>query len=223
MDQFTVLKGIVIKHSPVNENDYVVTILTMERGKITAFARGARKPTAHLAGTVEPFCTGTFKLKEGRSSYNIIEADIANYFESFRKDLEGACYGSFFLELADYYTRENADASQDIDLLYRSLRALESDKIPNRLVRCVYEIRMLAINGEYPGVPEKKEGESYGTSTVHTMQYIVQTPLKEVYSFKVKDNVIQDLSEITESFRKRFLDREMKSLSMLSLFEPGLY
>ena len=104
MEDFITLRGIVLKHAPVGDYDWSVTIFTSDKGKITAFARSARKPGNKLSGCVEPFCFGTFKLFVGRNSYTIIEADIENYFEGFRGDLEGACYGTFFLELADMIT-----------------------------------------------------------------------------------------------------------------------
>ena len=96
--------GMILKRRPVGEYDFVVTILTMERGKITAFARSARKPEAKLSGNVELFSYGTFTLFEGRNSYTLLESEIMNYFEFFRTDLTLVCYGTYFLELADYYS-----------------------------------------------------------------------------------------------------------------------
>ena len=83
-----------------------------------------------------------------------MEADIENYFEGFRGDLEGACYGTFFLELCSFYTRENNEDKELLNLLYFSLKALLKESIPNRLVRCIFELRSLLLEGEYPGIPD---------------------------------------------------------------------
>ena len=56
MEDIITVRGIVLKHSPSGDYDWVATIFTAERGKITAFARSARKPNGRLSGTVEPFC-----------------------------------------------------------------------------------------------------------------------------------------------------------------------
>ncbi|MBO4456321.1 MAG: DNA repair protein RecO [Butyrivibrio sp.] len=215
MEELVSVKGMVIKHSPVGDYDWVATIFTADRGKITAFARSARKPGSKLAGSVEPFCFGTFKLFAGRSSYNIVEADIENYFEGFRQDLEGACYGTFFLELASYYTRENNEDKELLNLLYISLKALLNEKIQNRLVRCIYELRALCIEGEYPGIPE---GRNLLESTRYAMNYIITSPLQKLYSFEVSKEVLLELEEINSEYRKKFIDRPFKSLEMLDVF-----
>lgn len=215
-DNHVTVRGIVIKHIPVGETDLAVTLLTLERGKISAFARGAKKPNGKLTGNVEPFCFGSFKLFEGRTSYNIIETDIENYFESFRQDLEGACYGTFFLELADYYSRENNDEKELLALLYQSLKALEKKSFDRRLVRCVYEIKALAIEGEYPGVPNNRE---YDESTLYTLDFIINTPVSRLYTFKVSDQVLDELVQIVSIYRKRFIDKKLNSLEMLGTFE----
>ena len=66
---------------PVGDFDRRVTIFTKERGKIYAFAKGARRINNQMMGYARIFAYGKFKLYEGRDSYNIISADIANYFE----------------------------------------------------------------------------------------------------------------------------------------------
>ncbi|MCR4903783.1 MAG: DNA repair protein RecO [Butyrivibrio sp.] len=215
-DNQVTVKGMVIKHIPVGETDLAVTILTLERGKISAFARGAKKPNGKLTGNVEPFCFGNFKLYEGRTSYNIMEADIDNYFESFRQDLEGACYGTFFLELADYYSRENNDETQLLALLYQSLRALEKPGFLRKLVRCVYEIKALSINGEYPGLPSYRQ---WNPSTAYALDFIANTAVVKLFTFKVSDEVLDELCLITNYYRKNFIDRELKSLEMIKTFE----
>lgn len=64
-----------------------------------------------------PFCFGTFKLYEGRNSYSLVDGEISNYFDGFRENLEGAVYGMYFLDVADYYTRENNDEKDMLSLL----------------------------------------------------------------------------------------------------------
>ena len=219
MEDIITVRGMVLKHSPSSDYDWVATIFTAERGKITAFARSARKPGNRLSGTVEPFCFGTFKLFAGKSSYNIVEADIENYFESFRGDLEGACYGTFFLELTSYYTRENVEDIELLNLLYLSLLALQKKSIPNRLVRCIFELRALQAEGEYPGVPTDVK---LLDATGYTMDFISETPLEKLYTFSVSDEVLDELCRITRDYRRRFIDRPLKSAQMLATFDNAL-
>ena len=216
MEDFVIVRGIVLKHAPAGDYDWVATIFTAERGKITAFARGARKPSAKLSGMVEPFCFGTFKLFAGKNSYTIVEADIENYFEGFRTNLEGACNGTFFLELCSFYTRENNEDKELLNLLYLSLKALLKDSIPNKLVRCIFELRALQIEGEYPGIPE---GRNLLESTKYAMEYISSSPLNRLFSFSLTEEVLDELDRVTKEYRRKYIDRPLKSLEMLETFE----
>jgi len=212
MQEYICVTGIVLKQSPVGEYDRHISLLTRERGKISAFAKGARKPGSRLAAATAPFSFGRFRLYEGKSSYTLSEADIQNYFEELRTDYLGACYGMYFVEVTDYYTRENNDEREMMKLLYQSLRALSVDSLPNPLVRCVFECKAIAVNGEFPGPPQD---EGLDESTVYALQYIAASPIEKLYTFTVTDTVLRQLEDVAAGYMKRYVGRNFKSLEVL--------
>ncbi|MCM1027233.1 MAG: DNA repair protein RecO [Roseburia sp.] len=212
MRESITVTGIVLKQSPVGEYDRHISLLTKERGKISAFARGARRPGNRLTAATNPFSFGCFKLYEGKSAYNLGDAEIQNYFEELRSDYIGACYGMYFVEVADYYTRENNDEREMLKLLYQSLRALCAPSLPNPLVRCVFECKAIAVNGEFPGVPEDRPLEP---STVYALQYIENSPVEKLYTFTVTDSVLRQLQQVAEDYMRKFVGHRFKSLEVL--------
>lgn len=212
MQEFIWVTGMILKQTPVGEYDRRVCLLTKEKGKISAFARGARRPGNRLAAATNPFSFGTFKLYAGRDSYTLSEAEIQNYFQDLMTDYIGAYYGMYFAEMADYYTRENNDEREMLKLLYQSMRALCAPSLPNELIKCIYELKAIAVNGEYPGVPQDRKLEE---STIYALHYIAASSIEKLYTFTVTDNVLRELEQVAEDYRKRFTDREFKSLEIL--------
>lgn len=217
MRDTTDLTGMVLKTGPVGEYDKRVVILTRERGKITAFARGARRPGNQLMAVCRPFVFGKFRLFEGRDAYNMQSAEIGNYFEEIAIDVEAACYGSYFLEFADYYSRENVDGSELILLLYQSLRALLKPALPNTLIQLVFELRAMVINGEYSMHPEKKVGDSAN----YAWEYIISAPVESLYTFVLTDEAQRELRQCVEANKRRYVDREFHSLEILKALGGG--
>lgn len=242
MGQNLVLTGMVMSVMPIGEYDKRITLLTKERGKITAFARGARRPNSQLLAATNPFSFGEFEVYMGRSTYNIVKADISNYFRELATDVEAAYYGFYFLELADYYAVENGDERELLKLLYQSLRALESDAYLNRLVRCIYELKILTLNGEYPDVLScqkcgKKENLKYFShkssgaicddcgksedaivldeSTLYTMQYIITGRVEQLYTFRLSEHVLETLERILKIWVSSHIDKKFKSMKII--------
>ena len=198
-DRIKVL-GIVLKAEPIGEYDRRVVILTREKGKISAFARGARKPTSAFLAPTSPFTFGTFELYAGRNSYSVCDISADCYFEELRQDFEGA-----------YCTRENNDEREVLKLLYQSLRALTVKSIPRRLVRCIYEIRLIVANGEFPGLPQG----NFSETALYAVEFIAGTPVEKLYTFTLKEEVLAELVKIAEKYRRDFLPGEFHTLEIL--------
>jgi len=207
------ITGIVLKTVPIGEYDKRVVLLTKERGKIAAFAKGARKPNSRFLASAAPFAFGTFSLYEGKNSYNICEINISNYFEALRQDYEGAYYGMYFLELCDYCTRENNDEVEILKLLYQSLRALTVGSLSRRLVKAIFEIKLIVVNGEFPGAPDRGISESCR----YALAFIEQTPVEKLYTFTLSENVLDELSRLAVQYRKQFLPGNFASLEILEV------
>lgn len=245
MSESITVNGIVLSAMPVGEYDRRVVLLTKECGKITAFARGARRMNNPLMGRTTPFCLGEFQVFEGRNAYTLTQAQISEYFENMTKDMEQVCYGTYFLELADYYTYENMEAKNELNLLYAAFRALQNEAIPNELVRYIFELKIMVFHGSYPecflchrcggrenlkyfsaakgGVlcedcmREAGDSISINPSTLYTLQYIISSTVGKLFSFTVSKEVLCELKMILGRLQLLYVDRKLKSLDMLEM------
>ena len=243
MSQLTTVTGMVISASPIGEYDKRVVILTKERGKLSAFAKGARRPQSHLAGATAPCSFGTFTLYEGRSSNTIQSAEISHYFAELRMDVEAAYYAFYFLEFADYYAKEGNDERELLRLLFQTMRVLTKRLLPIALIKNIFELKALSINGEGPQVFQcvtcgckerpctfsvKKgglicnecdrgvvDGRTLHTSTLYAMQYIIASPIEKLYSFQLSEEVMKEFGQIMERYKEVYVDKYFKSLEIL--------
>ncbi len=238
------LTGIVLLAAPANEYDKRLVLLTKERGKITVFAKGAKRAKSQFLAGTRPFAFGEFTLYEGKSAYNLVSLKITNYFEEVTNDMRAVYYGFYFLEFAEYFGMENYGAKNELLLLYQALRALESESLDNRLVRRIFELKMLTFHGEYPNVFEcmKCHGKehlaaysqslsglvcekcagmdeiSLETSTIYTMQYIITTPVGKLFNFRVTDPVLRELEMVMNRFLAEHVEKQFHSLELLKNF-----
>lgn len=242
MSQSVTLTGMVLTSMPVGEYDRRIVILTKERGKITAFVRGARRPKSSMIAATNPFCFGEFEAYEGKSAYTVVKANISNYFQEISTDLTKTYYGCYFLEVAEYLTIENGDCSNQLKLLYQSMRALNVPSLSERLVRCIYEIKSMVYYGVYPdfftciGCGSKEnmaffsktnrgcicqkchppaEAVSLMDSTFYALQYIVTASIEKLYTFKVTEEVLLQLEQMAAYCMRLGVDKKFKSLQFM--------
>ena len=235
--------GIVISAMPMGEYDKRVVLLTKQFGKITAFARGARRPTSQFLSGTQPMSFGEFTMYRGRNSYTITNVKVTEYFGGEMTNINKMYMGMYFLELADYYGREGIEAKDTLELLYIAMKQLSKKAIPIDLIRCIYELRTLVINGEYPNVfncgkcgntenldcfdlehnsvicsnchGKIRKNKILNPSTVYALQYIVTAKINKLFSFNVKEEVLAQLKQVIESYINKIIHKKFNSLEFL--------
>ena len=242
MSDLLKLTGIVLLAAPAGEYDKRVVILTKERGKITAFAKGARRQNSPLLAAASPFAFGEFSLLRGPGTpTGWCRRRSSSISGRSPRITSPPCYGFYFLELADYYSREGEGEPELLKLLYAALRAMIRKQQPKKLVRYVYELRVLVLNGEYPeafhcaccGTTEHLnrfslgrngflcetcapgEGRRVETSTVYAMQYIISAPLNRLFAFTVSEEVLEEFQWMHGSVPEEVGGPHFHSLEML--------
>ncbi len=239
--------GMVLSAMPIHDFDMRVLLLTREKGKITAFAKGARRQNSPFLAGCRPFSFGTFTLYAGKNSYGITQIQISEYFMELTQDFFCASYGFYFLEVADYYGREGVDAKDSLNLLYASFHALMKHKIPPKLIRAIYELKSLAINGEYPDVFScnhcgSKESPFYfdfqhkivfckecvsnpkkytvlNATLVYALQFVITQPMNQIYTFTLKEEYMKEFIQFVSRLFQNTVHREFKSLEILETLE----
>jgi DNA repair protein RecO (recombination protein O) len=211
MNNALAITGMVLSAMPVGENDKRLVLLTREEGKITAFARGARRQKSTLIAASNPFVTGVFQMIPGRDAYRLIDAEVMDYFTELASDIPGVYYGFYFLELISYYAREGLDGTEMLNLAYLTLKALQNEHLDDELIRRSFELRLLAINGDYS--PELAE-----EALRYTCRYICTAPLTKLYAFTITDELKHALALHADRCIKRTVDRRIKSREILEGF-----
>ena len=209
------LTGAVLLAQPVGEYDKRLVMLTGERGKVTAFAHGARRPNNALMAASNPFVFGTFLLAEGRTAYTLKSAEVVNYFSELPMRQPEVYYGFYFLELASYWAQEGMECTEMVNLLYITLRALMKGHHSLTLIRSIYECRIMTINGVF-APPETPAG--IDESAWYALSFVSSCSLSKLYSFGLSEKAERDF---TRAVRKRLsgcVDRKLKSLAMLTLY-----
>ena len=130
-----VTPGLVIRETPVGENDKLLAILTAENGLIRAFADGARRIKSKNAAATSLLSYCTFTLYKAKDTYKVTDAVVIDLFFELRYDLEGLALAQYFCELALRQVPEGQHNAVFLRLLLNALFLVMHHKRPFELIK----------------------------------------------------------------------------------------
>ena len=141
--------SIVLRRIDLGEKDRILTLYTREAGKLSAVAKGARRPGSKLAGASEPFTYSKVFLSTGRELDVLTQAEIKESFPNVRQDIRAVAHGIYMLELTNQLTDEREPNPELFDTLLSAMYVLESGADPEITAR-YFELQLLDMLGYAP-------------------------------------------------------------------------
>lgn len=232
--------ALVLRVSDYNDRDALLTLLSRDHGKITAKARGLRRKNSPLTAPCQLLALSEFTLFEYRGMYTVNEARSIELFTPLRRDLEKLSLGSYFAQVSEVISQEDAPTNELQSLVLNCLYSLSETDLPLNQIKSVFELRIACIAGYTPdlygchcrsdsapcffdlsgGVLLCNECKTQNigirhpisTGTLEAMRYIISCDPKKLFAFTLGSNNFQQLSAVTEAYLITQLERGFPTL-----------
>ncbi len=129
--------AIVLRRIAFGETDNILTLMSKDHGRLSAIAKGARKPISRLSGATDLLACSKFALATGRagSLQVVVQAEVVDAFPDLHKSVAKLAHAQYFIELMLVFTAEDDPHPELYQLLLRSLRLLEKADDPDTIAR----------------------------------------------------------------------------------------
>lgn len=237
--------AIVLKRSDVGEADRLLTLLTLQRGKLRAVAKGARKPSARKTGHVELFNSVELQIAVAREIDLVLQAQTLEPFLHLRDDLDRLSYAYYFAELVDRLVEEEIEQREVYDLMLDALHWLETTQHLSRTAR-FFEMQLLDTLGYRPQLhicihskedlqPEEnffspeaggilkpqyrdnyRDSISVPVNALKVLRYLQNRNFLDIEQLKLSPQVESEVEAILHYYVTHLLERNLKSVDFLN-------
>ena len=238
-------KALVLHGMPIGDYDKRLVLLTKDKGKVIAFAKGSKKAKSKLLAGSEIFAYGDYLLFKGSQSYQVNHVDLITTFHNIRLDIDQLSYGLYVLEFVNYILEEENPNKDLMRLTLKTLKMIEKDNQDLLLIRSVFELKAMSLVGYSPWVSScikcnrtdelfsfsSQEGGVLCTNCQHhdhkalkickgtryAIHYILTTNIDKVFQFKVENTIKEELAQLSYRFIDYNLNKKFNSLQYLDL------
>lgn len=186
------------------EADRILTVFTERLGKVKVLAKGVRKISSKLAGSLEPFNILELELHAGKTFYAITSAVIAECFDCDRH-LSFSNQAVYLAEIVDKVFEEEEKNHRAFELFVQSLRQLNSSPervaavdsrqaFNNNLAIRLFELKILYEAGFQPDLfhcSKCKKDLTAGGNYISRNGNLQCRECAEVTAENMPDNVIK--------------------------------
>ncbi|MFC1722142.1 DNA repair protein RecO [Patescibacteria group bacterium] len=144
-------EAIVLKHIKYKDTDKIYTLLSKDKGKISAIAKGVRKITSRRSGSLDTLNNINVQINKHKSGQNyIVEASVIKAYSNLKKDFELLKKSFYLVELVNKALWEDESTDDIYSLLVKAMSDLEETKEKPEILINKFEIKFMQLLGYEP-------------------------------------------------------------------------
>lgn len=117
------VKALCVRALDYRENDKLLTLVSLEKGKLAATIRSVKSPKSKLKMCASPLCFGEYIMSAAKNRYTVIGCSIEENFFPIWNDLHRYAASQIVLEVLDKAAYEDNPCREE---LISALKALGS-------------------------------------------------------------------------------------------------
>lgn len=250
-DRLYKTNAIVLARQDYGEADRILILYTPGRGKLSAIAKGVRRPKSRMGPHLDYFTEVSLELAKGRDLDVVTHASSVNAHASLHSDMDAYGNAAHFAEVVRYLTQDRQENRQLYDLLASSLSLLDDGVAPwsvarhfelllltllgfrPELFRCLNCLRTLepeanAFSNQLGGLlcPNCRAVEpSAVVLSLDAQKYIrllSRSGLSAVIGINLPPSVVREVESILAAYIRFVAERDFSSLKVLSAMHQGI-
>ena len=146
--------AVLLRRLDYGDFDLILTLLSLQRGKISLIAKYAKKSTKRFAGMLELFSLMEVVAStgKGRGLPVLQEATLISPFSTIRNDISKTAYASYWCELINNWVEENQKQGPLFFLLKDVLTQLDSGDSAAAQISILFQMKFLHLTGHGPNL-----------------------------------------------------------------------
>jgi DNA repair protein RecO (recombination protein O) len=146
--------AILLRKVEYGDNDLILTLLSLDRGKISTIAKQAKTSRKRFGGVLELFSLLNVACRTGRRGGLpvLVEADLKEPFAGIRADFRKTAFASYWAEMVVQWAEEEQAVRPLFRLLAFALKALDEGTNTDEALSVLFQMRFLAHSGLCPNL-----------------------------------------------------------------------
>lgn len=206
------VEGVILKRRNLGEADRILTVFSLQRGKISVLAKGVRRITSRRSGNVELLNRVSMFLHQAKTFLILTEASSLDTFQKIKSDLTLSTYAYHIIELIDKLTAENQENRVLYETLVEVLKRLE--KKPRQILIRAFEVKILSNLGFMSFEQNTREiGEIQGIGEI--LEKLEHYSWDEIEKMVILEEEAMELESVLRYHMERVIEGSLKSRTFL--------